>query len=63
MSAIRPNLNFYNERQEHVPYQDAIADKARAAYQRMQQDAGKVSKKPLARVDPVASAKWFKRND
>ena len=33
MSAIRPNLNFYNERQEHVPYQDSVAEKARAAYQ------------------------------
>ncbi len=63
MSAIRPNLNFYNERQEHVPYQDSLAEKARAAYLRIQQDAGKGSKKPLARVDPVASNKWFKRND
>jgi hypothetical protein len=63
MSAIRPNLNFYNERQEHTPYQDRLAEKAREVYQRLQQDTGKASKKPLARVDPEAAAKWFKRND
>jgi hypothetical protein len=34
MSAIRPNLNFYNERQEHVPYQDSVAEKARATRRR-----------------------------
>jgi hypothetical protein len=58
MSAIRPNLNFDNERQEHKPYKPK-ADYAEA-FRRMQ-ELQPTNKKLSPRVNLDAHRKWFKQ--
>jgi len=58
MCAIRPNLNFDNERQEHKPYQPE-ADYA-AAYKKLQEQSPSKKKMP-PRINLDAHRKWFKQ--
>jgi hypothetical protein len=59
MSAIQPNKNFDNERQEHVPYQNKTVS--------MQDLYNKLMKAPVSErhrstavKDPESYKRWFK---
>ena len=62
MSAIRPNLNFYNERTEHVPYQNKAALDTKAVYDRLMKADTKERLRPVAIRSAKAYNKWFKED-
>lgn len=58
MSAIRPNMNFDNERQEHTPYQNKKLKDMKAIYERIMTDTGS-NIRPRAIRNSEAYNKWF----
>ena len=62
MSAIRPNLNFYNERTEHVPYKNKAELDTKAVYDRLMKADTKERLRPVAIRIAKAYNKWFKED-
>jgi hypothetical protein len=62
MSAIRPNLNFYNERTEHVPYKNKAELDTKAVYDRLMKADTKERLRPVAIRSAKAYNKWFKED-
>ena len=61
MSAIRPNMNFDNERQEHVPYQNKQPKDMKAIYERIMHGTESDQRiRPRAIRNEQAYNKWFK---
>ncbi len=59
MSAIQPNKNFDNERQEHVSYEDSVKKKMQALYEKMKTVPGERVRTREVR-DTKAYNKWFR---
>ena len=62
MSAIRPNLNFYNERTEHVPYKNKAELDTKAVYDRLMKADTQERLRPVAIRSAKAYNKWFKED-
>ena len=60
MSAIRPNLNFYNERTEHVPYKNKAELDTKAVYDRLMKADTKERLRPVAIRSAKAYNNWIK---
>ena len=60
MSAIRPNMNFDNERTEHVPYQNKTEVDMKAVYERLMKADTKERHRPVAIRSAKAYNRWFK---
>ena len=59
MSAIQPNLNFDNQKQEHTPYGQKYVKDMKAAYDRIQQEEESIRCRARAVKDPSSYNKWF----
>ena len=62
MSAIRPNLNFDNERQEHVPYQNKAAS-MQDLYNKLMKSPVSERHRSTAVRDQKAFKRWFKSDN
>ena len=60
MSAIQPNKNFDNERQEHTPYQEKKPVDMKAVYERIMKEQDTERYRSRNVRDTKAYNKWFK---
>jgi hypothetical protein len=60
MSAIQPNKNFDNERQEHTPYGEKKPVDMKAVYERFKQEKESERYRSRNVRNPEAYSKWFK---
>jgi hypothetical protein len=60
MSAIQPNKNFDNERQEHTPYAEKKPVDMKAVYERFKQETESERYRSRNVRDAKAYNKWFK---
>lgn len=60
MSAIQPNKNFDNERQEHTPYSEKKPVDMKAVYERFKQEQASERYRSRAIRDSDTYDKWFK---
>lgn len=59
MSAIRPNMNFDNERQEHTPYQNKTIKDIKEVYNRIMKADPNQRIRPRAVKNHEVYTKWF----
>jgi hypothetical protein len=62
MSAIQPNKNFDNERQEHTPYSEKKTINIKEVYDRIQKETDAERYRSRGVRNDVAYDKWFKQN-